>query len=778
MRTLILLPLLFLWSLCNVASAQGLVQTVRGRVVDESTLQPLPGATVVLLGSEPLQGTITDVNGDFRLPEVPVGRRGLRVSYVGYLPQLIENLIVSSARELVVEVRLKAEVISMEAVEVKAEGRRGEALNAMALISARQLGVDEARHYAGGMDDPARLASVFAGVASDLSGNGITVRGNAPRGLLWMLEGVPIPNPNHFANVTALGGGAFTALSSQLLASSDLFTGAFPAEYGNALSGVFDIRMRTGNSERYEHSIQAGVLGIDLASEGPLGKGRGASYLINYRYSTFGILAPLLPENAGNIRYQDLNFKLNLPVGPRAVLTLWGIGSTDHSGADAERDSTRWEYLSDRERGGTVNGFAASGLTLRQNWGSKAYSVSSLAWTGDEIRWNFDRLDQALVLQPVQRIEASNSRAILSTRWNLKAGPGHSLRAGVSAERLGYRYFLQDEAGTTDLVTLADDRGQGWSWQAFVQSRLDLTRRLTLALGLHHHGFSITGARAVEPRASLRWAATSRNAFSLGYGHHSQAEHLPVYLFRDPEGQQPNRKLGLTRARHLVAGYELRITPKLRFMAEPYIQWLYGVPASKDGGYSFINAELEWMIDQPLYNTGTGRNQGLDLTLERFLDRGYHFLFTGTLFDSRYRDEAGVWRSTRFNKGYVLNFLAGREWAVGPKGEDLLGTSLRLNLQGGNWRTPVDVQASLEAGEIVEDGARLFAQQEPGTVHLDLSFNYRNNQARWSGVWSLQLVNILGAEEFYGYRINLKEQRIEEEQEVIILPSLSYRIEF
>ncbi|MBE0640663.1 MAG: TonB-dependent receptor [Bacteroidales bacterium] len=760
-----------------VLCGQGVVQTIRGKVLDETTLIPLPGATVVLKGSDPLVGTITNVYGEFRLEGVPVGRQGLQVSFMGYEPALLDNLILGSARELIVEVRLKEAILSMETVEVKAAGRRGEALNTMSIISSRQLGVEEARHYAGGMDDPARLASVFAGVASDLSGNGIVVRGNAPRGLLWMLEGVQIPNPNHFANVTALGGGAFTALSAQLLAGSDLFTGAFPAEYGNALSGVFDIRMRTGNSEKHEHSIQAGLLGIDLASEGPMGRGRGESYLINYRYSTFGLLAPLLPENAGNIRYQDLNLKINLPAGKAGVFTLWGIGSTDRSGADEQRDSTQWEYLSDREKGGSANSFAASGITHRRNWGKNAYSLTNIAWTGDEIKWNFDRLDDKLALRPVQRIEAWSTRAVFSSRWNIKVSDHHTLRAGAVTERLDYGYLLRHPGSDGSLHTLVDDKGHGGLYQAYAQSRIALSPVLVLNAGLHFQEYSLTGARALEPRAGIRWQATTGQVISIGYGHHSQAEHLPLYLYRNAEGEQPNIKLGFSRARHLVAGYELRITEHLRLMAEPYYQWLYDIPASADGKYSFINAELEWFIDQELTNTGRGRNLGIDLTLERFLDKGFHFLVTGTLFDSRYRDAEGKWRNTRFNKGYVMNILAGREWKTGG-GEDLFGASVRLNLQGGNWRTPVDVDASLAASEIVEDLSRMFNEQEPGVAHLDFSFNYRNNQPRWAGVWSLQLINVLGGAEFYGYQINIREQRIEEEQEVIFLPNLSYRIEF
>lgn len=775
------LPFLLLILMNQTLLSQNITQIVRGKVMEEGSYQAIPGATVIILGSEPLKGSITDINGNFRLEGVPIGRLNLRISYLGYEPAILNNLLVSSTKELVLEVRLIPSTFEMEPVTIKAEVAKDQALNSMSIISARQLSVEESRRYAGGMDDPARLASVFAGVASDMSGNGISIRGNAPKGLLWSLEDVQIPNPNHFANVTAMGGGAFTALSSQLLANSDFYTSAFPAEYGNALSGVFDLRMRNGNSEHHEHTFQAGLLGLDFASEGPMGLKKGESYLINYRYSTFSILGPILPEDAGKIRYQDISFKLYLPVAKAGVFTLWGLGSSDVSGSEAVRDSSKWKYLTDKEK--TVNEvrFAALGLAHKNTWGKKVYSSSTIAYTTDELIWNTDRLDNELNLQPYQRIEAKNARFVLSSKWNIKWSPTHLSRSCVTAEQVSYSFLLKHMEAGKGIVGLIDEDGRTWLYQASTQSHIQLSAKLRLNAGLHYQYFALNRAQVIEPRAGISWKLQQGQQLTLGYGQHSQTEPLPVYLLNlqnENGAYKPNLGLSFSKAHHLVLAYDIRINEFLRFKAEPYIQWLYDIPTSEDGLYSLQNMELDWFVNRALLNRGKGRNIGVDLTVERFMNQGFYYLFTATIFDSKYQDMEGSWHNSRFNKRYIANILFGKEWAVGRSKQNLLGASLRLNLQGGNWRTPLDEEASLEAQEIIEDESRMFTAQEPNVVHLDLSINYRKNREKWSGVWSLQMINILGAKEFYGYQINIQRGQIEEEQEVIILPNLSYKIEF
>ena len=179
---------------------QDITQVVRGKVVDEESQMPLPFTTIVVLTLDPVMGTTSDDNGYFRLEKVPVGRHNIQVSFMGYESKVIPELLVTSGKEIVLDIGLIEKVEMMDEVVVKAYTQKDKPLNSLSMVSARTFSVEEAQRYAGGFDDPARLASSFAGVATGyLDDNGIIVRGNAPKGLLWRLEGIEIPNPNHFA---------------------------------------------------------------------------------------------------------------------------------------------------------------------------------------------------------------------------------------------------------------------------------------------------------------------------------------------------------------------------------------------------------------------------------------------------------------------------------------------------------------------------------------------------------------------------------------------------
>ena len=221
------------------ASAQTLTQTIRGTVLEKETQFPLPGATVVVLSDTTRRrGAMTDAEGNFKIEKIPVGRISLNISFVGYKEAIINNIIVTSAKEVVLQISLEASPTSLNEITVTAT-RDGDASNEMAVVSARSFTIEETQRYAGSRGDPARMASNFAGVqGADDSRNDIIIRGNSPQAVLWRMEGINIPNPNHF-NIPGTAGGPVSMINNKTLANSDFYTGAFPAEFGNSTSGVF-----------------------------------------------------------------------------------------------------------------------------------------------------------------------------------------------------------------------------------------------------------------------------------------------------------------------------------------------------------------------------------------------------------------------------------------------------------------------------------------------------------------------------------------------------------
>jgi hypothetical protein len=388
-KTQITLLLVFL--LATIANAQQLSQTVRGTVLDKDTQMPLLGATVIRISSSEQKGTITDINGNFVLSNVPVGRHSFKISYIGYMPYVINEVYVSSGKEVFLLVELVESVTKLDEITVKPTVQKDESLNYMASVSARVFSIEEAKRYAGGFDDPTRLVSAFAGVsAPQVESNGISVRGNAPSMVQYRMEGLEIENANHFEGGDLLGGGFVSLFSSHMLGNSDFLTGAFPAEYGNALSAVFDMNMRVGNNSKNEHAVQVGIMGVDVASEGPFRKGGNASYLFNYRYSTFGLLQGLLPEGEGLPVYQDFNFKTNFPT-KYGVFTLWGSAAIDDFNLKAKTDSAEWNMEIKREEINADFLPVTTGLTHKYLLKNNAYINTSLLYEyykrTDKVQW-------------------------------------------------------------------------------------------------------------------------------------------------------------------------------------------------------------------------------------------------------------------------------------------------------------------------------------------------------------------------------------------------------
>ena len=762
-------------------TAQPLTGRISGQVVDETTRAPIPGATLVLQGTDPVIGGTSNADGEFVLRDVPVGRYDLRVSSLGYEPVILKELLLTSGKELLLTIGLTETVMTGKEVVVTARILKGRPLNQAATTSGRMFSVEEANRYAGGFDDPARLASSFAGVASTIGNNGIVIRGNAPKSTAWRLEGVEIPNPNHFADLDALGGGGLTILSSHLLDNSDFLTSAFPAEYGNALSGVFDIRMRRGNYRQREHRLQVGLTGIDVASEGPFVQGERSSYLFNYRYSTLALLSPLLPEDAEGTTYQDLSFKLHFPFSGGGVLSFWGIGGIDGSGQQAETDSSKWVYAQDQTSQAVDQFTGASGVSYGLPLSEQIFLKSTLAVTGNGIDLESERLVESQLL-PDQKIQSTTWNMIFSSFASIETGKRHRNRTGLEITGLNYDMLLEESPEPGEMLQAIVDRdGKSFLLSAYTSSTISLGESLKATLGIHGQFFTLNNHHTLEPRAGITWQFHPDQRIGIGYGLHSRLERLNFYLARgesEEEEISPNIDLDFSRAHHLVASYDLEITPDLHLKVEPYYQYLFNIPVRPNSSFSFINMQNDWFLNDSLVNEGKGRNIGLDLTLEKFLRDGYYFLLTGSLFSSRYTGGDGIWRDTRFNRKYLVNLLFGKEWSLGKEEQNTLSLNLRGTFQGGDRRTPVDLQRSIEEEDVIYDEGSAFSIAGEPSFLLHATLSYRINGRGHTSTIGLNLLNVTGVKEFYGDRYNYVEKSVDPNNEAIIIPNLSYRIEF
>ncbi|MCD8177579.1 MAG: TonB-dependent receptor [Tannerellaceae bacterium] len=759
-----------------ISKPEVLLQTIRGIVVDNSSGQPIPFANVSIL-NDLYSGVITDSLGYFTIPHVPVGRYNIKASFVGYEPRIIGEVVLTSAKEAYLEISLKENSQLLEEVVIHANIDKEATVNPLALTGGRVLTVEEASRFAGGFDDPARLVSSFAGVAGGINSNAIVVRGNSPQFTQWRMEGVEIPNPTHYADMTGLGGGLLTGLSSNVLGNSDFYNGAFPAGYTNALGGVFDMSMRNGNRTKHEHAFQVGIWGLDFASEGPISKKHNSSYIFNYRYSFSGISDAISGTDEG-LDYQDIAFKVNFPTKRSGTFTLWGIGLLDKVLNKNEEDPAQWEYTSDKQR--SDNGFtkAMFGLSHKIYINEETYLKSTLATTYSKVHAIIDQVDNDFKFHRMADMKNSNTDIILTSYINRKFNEKHTNRTGVTFTSLSYDLdFNKSDKPTLyeSMKTIATGNGSEYALSAFTNSVVRISNTLDASIGLTGQLFSLNNHWTIEPRAAIRWKLSQAQSFSFAYGLNSIRERLDYYYVKAGD-QWVNKELDFSKAHHFSISYSKKLSDNISLKVEPYYQYLYNIPAEPGTSFSTLNYN-SYGLDKKLINNGKGRNYGIDLTLERYLKDGWYGMVTGSLFKSEYRGGDKIWRNTRMDQRFIVHALTGKEWTFGKYKHKVLSANIRLTYQGGYRYTPIDYDESGQSQDIEKVDSEAYNLRLPNMFTSDLTLRFRVNKKKVAHEYAFMILNANGFKQT-GYVYNLATNSVEKKRSTPLIISLSWKIYF
>ena len=779
-----LLLLLIITVGCYATEIGMQMQTIRGKVIDQDSKTPLIGANIIILNSDPIKGTSSDANGYFRIDGVHVGRVDLKVTCMGYEDKTIPNILVGSGKEIVLEIELAESLIQLEDVVITANGHKSEPLNEMAMVSAKAFSVEETKRYAGSFNDPARMVSGYAGVTGDAMGNNdIVVRGNSPKGILWRLDGMDIPNPNHFANEGSTGG-PINALNSSMLNNSDFFSGAFAPEYGNAYSGVFDMKLRNGNNEKREYSTSIGVIGMEATLEGPFSKNYKGSYLINYRYSSLDILDKAgIVDYYGVPKYQDIAFKFHLPTKKAGTFQILGFGglSSIYQEDFAEENEDSLTRTSDF---GADVGFAAIKHIYPIN--DKTFITSYVSASGtrnsDDYKRRYDNGNWYLAYYD----EFVNTALKASTSINTKINAHHRIKAGIIYSDLGYNMFAKEDAyGSGTYNTDLDANGRAGLIQAYANWKYRVTEDLTLVSGLHYMHFLLNNSNSIEPRLGLDWKFAPKQSLSFGFGLHSKVESISTY-FATVEDETtgeittPNKNLGLSKSMHFVFGYTNQISKNVNLKTEIYYQHLYNLAVENDPNSMFaLNNIQGGYVNRDLVNEGIGYNYGLELTLERFFANNYYFLITGSLYDSKIKAMDGELRNSRFNGNYATNILFGKEWKVGKESKNkTLGFNTKVSYIGGHRYNPVDLQASIDKGYTVYDETNYFDKRADDIFILNLAVTYRRNREKTTHELKLDFQNATNNQAFVMEYYNDVKQEVEKGYQLPIFPTIIYTIQF
>ena len=810
-----ILSLLMILINLNLSAQDSITQTVRGSIVDKDAHFPLIGVNITTYVGEDLKGSTSDMNGEFRIERLPIGKYQIKVSYLGYEEQVLNNIVLSSAKEIVLDIQMEESTQKLNIVEVKAN-RGGHALNEMAVVSSRAFTVEETDRYAGSRGDPARMASNFAGVTgADDSRNDIVIRGNSPAGVLYRVEGIDIPNPNHFS-IPGTGGGPACIINNKTLANSDFYTGAFPAEFGNSYAGIFDLRLRSGNNEKHEFSGQLGFLGTELFAEGPLSKKSGSSYLLSYRYSSLALFGGL-GINIGTDAipfYQDMTFKLNFKGEGGSSISLFGIGGISDidiimSDNEMPTKDLYSETNKDQYFGSNMGVF---GFSYKKPIDKKTFLKATIAASTERIDANHDAFNRALIpvvngsdtsyiydldnidifphLDYTFQMQKISANIYVKKKFNAK----RTLKIGFNNSL--HIYNFKDSIRLYDYDSLSlpytiwqvrwDANIMAQLIQPYIQWKYKINDHWTFNAGLHSMYYSLTNSISlIEPRGGLQWDNKKGSMFSIGIGRHSQTQSPYVYFYA-PDGNvnEPlNRKLGLTKSDHYVMSYDKALGRSARIKLETYYQYLYEVPVETEiNAFSLLNSGSGFsrIFANELTNKGDARNIGMEATIEKFFVDRFFFMITASYYDSKYKGSDDVWRNTTYNGVYAANLLFSKEFILG---KNTLSLGTKATLSGGRRYGDTDYFASLDLGETVYAYNENYnTYQFKDYFRLDVKINYKINRPKVTHEIALDLVNLTGQQNILKTTFDPEAtdhtNAFYEEYQLGFLPIFYYKVDF
>jgi hypothetical protein len=772
-----------------MAAAQNYKQTVSGTVFDSESRKPLSGVNISCETCNPVVGCASDSLGRFEL-KVQVGRHVLSFTHVGYHSFGMSDVQLGTGKAVQLEIPMKERVYQADEISVQAENTR--AINPVATVSVRGLKAQDASRYAGGYFDPSRMAANFPGVASGNSddSNELVIRGNSPRGVLWRIEGIEIPNPNHFSNGQGATGGGYSAITTNVLSGFDFFTGSFPAEYGNAYSGVLDLHLRKGSTENYEISGGVSILGLEFSAEGPFSKsGNRNSFLIDYRHANFSLLTKnniIDDENLGiPPKTTDWAVKSSFSTSNAGTFDVFCVGGESTTGdkTSVALEESALGYDTDEfyERHSMLVLGVKQSMSLPNN---KTYMRNTVAFTYD---FNSDRnsiVDTAFHRTDTYYDYYEYMAFRYATLFNHKFNARHSFRFGGTFNYTWGDLFAHRLNNFATYDTLMDARDKGWYASAFIQWKYQLGRRLEVSPGLHFLVSGINREFLAEPRINLLLHLHGNQSLSFGSGIHSRIEPFSVYNYMVKISKTQrlalNKELETTKAFHLTLGYNKNFGNRFRFGAESYFQYLFDVPVNKNDNstYSILNISYG-LPDVTLENKGFGMNKGVELTLEKLFSDTYFFLVTTSLFDSKYKTGSNVWYNSFYNTNYVLNVVGGKEFALGRYDQNVFGLKVRGLFRGGFRYTPVNEAESYRQKKLVYDTAETYGNQLPAFRRFDFGVSYRLNRQKLAWTFMADIQNVLNIDNVLRRRFSFSGGKIttRDTKSYGIIPVFTVKIE-
>ena len=761
-----------------LASAWASAQTVTGRVVDAVTQEPLPSATVAVLsaGDSLLAGAATDVDGRFELADLAPGTYAVRASYVGYDAVVRTDVVVQRSRPTFVLFALREAALGGEGVTVQA-GFFDDAPDAP--VSVRALGPEEIRRTPGGQNDISRSLLTLPGVSTGVDNrNDLLVRGGGPSENAYVVDGIEIPQINHFATQGAAGG-ALGLLNVDFIREATFYTGGFPVRYGDAASSVLVVENRPGSPGLLSGDVTVGATETALSLDGSSGED------FNWTFSARRSYLQLLFELIGlPIRpaYWDFQSRVEWDVSDRDRLVYFGLWAIDDFDLVQPDDPDDFEG---REIASRVLDNDQRGYTQGVSWRHLvAKGLFTTAVSRSVQEFEFADVDEAGA--DLLSNDAVEAVWRLRTDGDLKLSPALTLGVGggASRETIASEFFQRATPGTglPDDLRFSTDLGV---WKGFGYTQLTaraLGGRLALTGGLRADVLDFLDAPlAVSPRASATYELADRWDLSAALGRFTQAPEL-VALSVQEGGQFANRQLDWIDVSQVVGGLAFRPQPSLRLSAEAYYKAYGNYPVSESdprvslanlgGDFGFVGAE-------PLLPVGEGRAYGVEVSGQKKLTRRVYGLAAYTLGWSEFTGADGVYRPSSWDVRHTFSGTSGVRlggWEIGTK----------LTVQSGRPFTPFDLEASAAEYALsrrgVRDLDRLGAERTPAYARWDVRVDRRFGLGRvGNGVVYLDVQNVLDRENVFSLEYTedpAEPDRLREQTNVGRLPTIGFSLEF
>lgn len=751
-------PYFLLFLLLSIIIQAQRTGSILGRVLDRDVQYPISDCKVELL-SDTSYTVLTDSLGYFFAENVLIGKYILKASIDGYKPYL-QNFIIEENPIGKIIIYLEEEVTQLSTVVLYSEQNQP-----YKVTSSFQFKAKDFTRSSATFGDPSRLVQTLPAVVSSSDGtNQISVRGNSPFNNNWYLEGIEIPNPNHFGGYGS-SGGFISVFNENTLEQFDFYLGAYPAMYSNSNSSVFDMKLRTGNLKKREHNIRVSPLGVYAGAEGFFKKGSRASYLLNCRIFDLHLFNQwnIVPkENFTIPSFKDFSYKINIPSkNDRLVINLFGFGGSN---------SLSLIYSNRKEI--DRNKVLCNNLSFQYKISSRAIINTTFQYSSvqNNFQKNHPYLDTTETLEKAYR-----NHTCFQYRRNAKL----SLQMGL---RFALRHIHTSQLRNRALDSLTGkyfyihkkEQEQGLISETYASSTYKFSEKVKLILGVHAVNVSFNNRINIEPRLGFISKINPKYELSFSLGIYSKIPSYYVYKYSGYHLQS-------IRSFQLVNAHMLKIDSSFFIKSEVFYQYLWNAYLLKDAtNASLLNLQN---FNFHLYNTismpSIAKNYGIDVIFNKTFVKKYGINISGALYRSLYLDGQNTWRNTAFDNKFSTSLQGFRE-IIKQKSYGLktMTFSFKMIYFGGFYEIPINYTLSNNNGTEFRNEDLLFTRKLPNYFRLDLGVQLCYSRKNIKHEIRFDLQNCTNRKNVLRHYYDPQTYTIKELYQLPIIPVVSYTAYF